>query len=460
MSSGPLGLDCRVNRSYLRAGRKAVLFLSVDVQAREVEELPEALAPSILNVCLAIDCSSSMAGAKLDTAKKAAVQIVGSLRPADHVSVVRFAARATVAVQRQRAENKGEIQERIGRMKLGSTTAMYDGMKTSHQELRGGGIGGVTDLVSGSGIAEGFKKLFGRKPAATSTPTAAPATAVKQLGVSRLILLTDGQPTEGPTDEPSFVDLSKEVRNSGISITTLGIGKDYNEDLLTAIAATSGGKWYHVTDVGRLPDIFAEELTEMKTVMLIRPELHAHLMSGAELSNIYRVGTMVTEMTERDYKRPENDYIIPLEDVRAGQTYRMVFNVHVPPKPEGTWRIARITLVAPQIELTREVIVEATQDQSRWSIETDPYPRTLLMMTQATVLARRGVSDPTIARQAQSLMETVMKDPNAATIVRQDRFLTTMGDTVIRVTEQTMLKGKLTEEDKKRLKGEATVIRK
>jgi hypothetical protein len=81
------------------------------------------------------------------------------------------------------------------------------------------------------------------------------------------------------------------------------------------------------------------------------------------------------------------------------------------------------------------------------------------MMSQATVLARKGVSDPTIAKQAQVLMETVMKDPNAATVVRQDRFLTAMGDTVIRVTEQTMLKGKLTEEDKKRLKGEATVIR-
>jgi len=460
MSSGPLSVDCRINRSYLRAGRKAVVFLSADVQAKEVKEFPEAIIPNILNVCLAIDCSASMADEKLETAKRAAMQIIGSLRPSDYISVVRFAGQADVTVSRQRAENKNEIQERIRRMKSGTLTAMYDGMKRAHNELLGEGIGGATALVSGSGVVEGFKKWFGRKPSPTPSPTTAPPTAVKELGVSRLILLTDGQPTKGPTDETSFEGLSKEIRNSGISITTLGIGDDYNEDLLTAIAATSGGKWYHITDVSRLPDIFADELTEMKTVMLIRPELHARLMSGAELSNIYRVGTMVTEMTERDFRREGNDYTIPLEDVRVGQTYRMVFNVHVPPKPEGTWRIAKITLVAPQIELTKDVVVESTQDQSRWSIESDPYPRTLLMMTKATVLARKGVGDPTVAKQAQILMETVMKDPNAATVVRQDRFLTTMGDTVIRVTEQTMLKGKLTEEDKKRLKGEATIIRK
>lgn len=454
MSAYPLDLVCKVNRSHLRADRKAVVFLSAEVEAKE---LPEAITPGALSVCLAIDCSGSMAGEKLQTAKDAAIQIVGSLRPTDYISVVRFAGQADVVVPRQRVENKNEIQQRLRRMRSGTLTAMYDGIKKAHKELLGGGIEGATALVSGSGIVEGFKKLFGRKPA-PGPKTASPA-ATNELGVSRIILLTDGLPTKGPTDESSFVNLSKGVRDGGISVTTLGIGEDYNEDLLTAIAVASGGKWYHITDVRRLPDIFAEELTEMKTVMLIKPELHAHLMSGAELSNIHRVGTMVIEMTERDFRRVGNDYTIPLEDVRVGQTYRVVFSVHVPPKPLGTWRIAKITLVAPQVELTRDVVVESTQDRSLWSIEGDPYPRTLLMMTQATVLARKGVGDPTVAKQAQGLMETVMKDPNAVTVVKQDRFLTAMGDTVMRVTEQTMMKEKLTEEDKKRLKGEATVVR-
>lgn len=459
MSSSPLTLECRINRNYLRVERKAVVFLSAEVQTKEARELSEAGASNIINVCMAIDCSSSMSGEKFETAKKAAIQIVDLLKPTDYVSVVRFADEANVVIPRQKVANKGEIQQRIQSMKLGSTTALYDGIKKSHKELLGGTLDSATELISTTGIVGGFKKLLGRKPATASTGTPVSPVVHEGLGVGRLILLTDGQPTKGPQDEASFVDLGKNIRNSGISITTLGIG-DYNEDLLTAIAATSGGKWYHVTDIRRLPNIFAEELTEMKTVMLIRPELRVHLMSGAELSNIYRVGTMVIEITERDYKRAGNEYVIPLEDVRVGQAYRMVFNVHVPAKPEGIWRIARITLSAPQLELSRDVTVESTNDQSRWGVESDPYPRTLLMLTQATVLARKGVGDPTVARQAQDLMQTVMKDPNAATVVRQDRFLTAMGDTVIRVSEQTILKKDLTEEDKKRLKGDTTVIRK
>lgn len=164
MSSSPLTLECRINRNYLRVERKAVVFLSAEVQTKEARELSEAGASNIINVCMAIDCSSSMSGEKFETAKKAAIQIVDLLKPTDYVSVVRFADEANVVIPRQKVANKGEIQQRIQSMKLGSTTALYDGIKKSHKELLGGTLDSATELISTTGIVGGFKKLLGRKP--------------------------------------------------------------------------------------------------------------------------------------------------------------------------------------------------------------------------------------------------------------------------------------------------------
>jgi Ca-activated chloride channel family protein len=438
-----LNLDCRVNRSFLRANRKAVVFVSAEVKAGE-----SLHAPTSLHMCLAIDCSQSMAGEKLETAKNAALQIVDQLRPTDYISVVAFADKASVIVLRETATNKDEIRRRIQQIELGSLTDLYAGMELAYNVLTG------AFQSSEPGLVKGFKQLLRLEQVlATTSPT-----SLSGFGINRLILLTDGQPTKGHTDERSFVDLSKKIRDSGISITPIGIGEDYNEDLLIAIATASGGRWYAITDVrGEIPKVFAQELSDMKTVMLVRPVLHVHLMAGAELSNIYRIGLMATEVV--DFQRAGSDYIIPLEDVRAGHVLRIVFNIHIPPKPVGVWRIAKITLTGPGTELSKDVVIESTEDQSRWGVETDPYPRALLMLTRATVLARKGVGDATIAVQARDLIETVMKDASAATVVKQDGFMATLRDTVIKAVEQTTMKSKLTEEEKKKLKEETTVMR-
>jgi Ca-activated chloride channel family protein len=418
---GTVSLDCRVNRGYLRADRKNVVFISAEVG---VEEALREAGP--LYVCLVIDRSGSMIGKKYNMAKEAAAKIAGQLRPDDYVSLVEFADEAHVVIEWQKGTNKEEIAKKIRGMRLGIKTTI---------------LGAATDLHAG--LRRAFESVG-------SVPSGGQ-------GASRIILLTDGRPTKGRKDEDSFVGLSKKIRDKGVSIIALGIGKRYNEDLLIAIASASDGRWYHITDPNQLPGLFEEELSNMKTVVLVRPALQAHLMSGAELSNVYRVGEMVTEVV--DYQRENGKYVIPLEDVRAGSDSKIVFKVHVPPKPEGKLRIAKLAVSAPGTELTEDIAVESTHDQSRWGVETDPYPRALLTLAEATVVARQAVSDPTQVKRAQELVETVMRDPAAATEVRKDPSLMGIGSTVLRVTE-TVARGKLTEEDKKRLKQDATVIRK
>jgi Ca-activated chloride channel family protein len=404
-------LQCRVNRDYVRAERKNTIFVSAEVQA---EETPAEAAP--VHMCLAVDCSASMEGEKIEMAKEAAIRFIQQLRPQDYVSVVRFASSADVLVSKRPAVEKDEIIDRVTNLKLGTLTALYDAVKLSLEQL--------------SAPLRGYNR--------------------------RLLLLTDGEPTTGPTDIDTFVELAKHLRSEGMSLSALGIGEEYNEDLLLAMAQAADGKWYHISHAAELPRVFVQELNDARTVLLVRPQLHVRLLSGAELSNIYRVGSMVMEVT--DYERTDDEVVLTLEDIRAESTYKTVFKLHIPPKPEGEWRVAELTLRAPQTELTEKVSVKSTSNPELWGKETDPYPRALLTLAQATVLSRQAVEDATLVKPAQGLIETIMKDPDAATAVRRDPSLMALGNTVVRVAE-TVVRGGLSKEDRKKLKYDATVVR-
>jgi Ca-activated chloride channel family protein len=400
-----------VNREYVRADRKNTIFVSAEVLA---EEHPTEAAP--VHMCLAIDCSASMEGDKIEMAKEAAIRFIQQLRPQDYVSVVRFASTADVLVSKRPAIEKDEIIDKITNLKLGTLTALYDAIKVSMEQL---------------------------------------STALPRYN-RRLLLLTDGEPTTGPTDVNSFVELAKHLRSEGMSLSALGIGEEYNEDLLLAMAQAADGKWYHISHASELPRVFIQELNEARTVILVRPQLHVRLLAGAELSNIYRVGSMVVEVT--DYERTDDEIIINLEDIKAESAYKTVFKLHIPPKPEGEWRVAELALRAPGTELVEKVSVKSTQNPELWGKETDPYPRALLTLAQATVLSRQAVEDATLVKEAQGLIQTVMRDPDAATAVRRDPSLMALGNTVVRVTE-TIVRGGLSEEERKRLKCDATVVR-
>ena len=63
----------------------------------------------------------------------------------------------------------------------------------------------------------------------------------------------------GPSD---LARLGRELRGDGIAVSTIGLGDDYNEDLMTALAEASNANYYYVKDAEKLPGIFAQELGE------------------------------------------------------------------------------------------------------------------------------------------------------------------------------------------------------
>jgi Ca-activated chloride channel family protein len=374
--SGDVRVQCSTNRTYLPSHKGHKLFLKIEIIPHE--EMHDSSLP--ITVCLLIDRSGSMAGTKLKNAKVGALNLIHHLTGSDNVGLVTFETHVDVVIPVQRATELERYESAIKNIGLGETTELYRGLETAHAELK--------------------------KSMDTTHKT-------PQEIVQRIILLSDGIPTdENPPS--SYRMLARSLSEEGISITALGIGEDYNEDLLSLIAENSGGAWYHITSPDSIPDIFSRELTNMKTVIISRPELILHLTPDVELDDVHKSKPLVHRISHII----EDGAVlrIPLGDIRAGETQTIVARLAIPPRPEGQCRIATVSVISGVVSHSEDVVVTYTSNESLWD-ETDPYSRTLFAVTETQIKARDGLSgDKTALKEAQSQLQTILKDPQATSI--------------------------------------------
>jgi Ca-activated chloride channel family protein len=84
--------------------------------------------------------------------------------------------------------------------------------------------------------------------------------------INRVILLSDGLANVGPSSTAALQQLGRTLCERGIAVTTIGVGDDYNEDLMAGLAQASDANYYYVKDTEKLPEIFAKELGELEHV--------------------------------------------------------------------------------------------------------------------------------------------------------------------------------------------------
>ncbi|HUC85214.1 MAG TPA: VWA domain-containing protein [Candidatus Acidoferrales bacterium] len=180
-----------------------------------------------LNLAVVLDRSGSMTGAKIEKAKEAAMQLVDRLRADDVFSLVIFSDEARVVVPAQHVEDKDALKEKIESVEARGSTALYAGVKMGADQL--------DEFLSSQRI-------------------------------NRVILLSDGLANVGPSTPRDLRRLGAELVERGISVTTIGVGDDYNEDLMAGLAEASDANYYYVQDTEKLPEIFARELGELQTV--------------------------------------------------------------------------------------------------------------------------------------------------------------------------------------------------
>jgi Ca-activated chloride channel family protein len=296
--SGEVSLTCQVGRERVTAtGSTQVAY--VLVEARPSAAVATARMP--LNLALVLDHSGSMRGAKLAAVKEAVKLVIKNMDPRDIVSVVVFDDHVRVAVPAQAAADKMALAAAVDAIKDGGGTAMSLGMNV-----------GLTEL---------------RKYATTGS-------------VNRMILLTDGV-TYGDADRCRRI--ADDAGAAGIGIYPLGIGADWDEDLLDNIGQRSSGV---PADFIRRPEdalnIFQRLFQSAAAVSVRGARLTLRLPAGVTLKRAVRVLPLITEQAQQALM--DRQVELSLGDIERNTPQAVLYELMVEPKPVGTFRVAQADL--------------------------------------------------------------------------------------------------------------------
>lgn len=312
----PPAVNCRIelDRSVLPADAPQTATIKVTLDA---PPLRQAERPPV-NLAIVLDHSGSMAGAKLEKAKEAAIAALRRLTSRDLFSLVVYDSQVETVVPAQSAANTEWIEARIREIKAGSSTALFGGVSQGAAELR--------------------KHLD---------------TAY----VQRLILLSDGLANVGPSSPDDLGRLGAALIKEHISVTTIGVGTDYNEDLMARLSRHSDGNIYFVESGADLPRIFAAELGDVLSVAAKRVRLTIECPEGVRpVSLLGRDGRIRGQTVE-----------IFLNQLYGGQEKYALVEVTIPGGRAGERReiaTARVTYDDP---LTAREVISIAQADARFS---------------------------------------------------------------------------------------------
>lgn len=263
-----------------------------------------------LNLSLVLDRSGSMEGEKMVRAREAAMFCVDQMLPTDRLSVVTFDDRIEVLFPSQPVTNKQSMKDLISRVTARGSTALHEAWVR----------GGLT-------VSE----------------------RMLDQGINRVVLITDGLANVGITNTDEIVTQAMGLYKRGVSTSTIGIGSDFNEDLLMPMAQSGGGNAWHVVEPGDMQRIFQVELEGLIAQF-------AHTVS---LSLIPADGVRVVDLLN-DFDLTETGrYRLP--NLQAGSPLDIVVQLRVGAEEVGTqMRLLDLRLgFTPQDAKNAEVLKQA-----------------------------------------------------------------------------------------------------
>jgi Ca-activated chloride channel homolog len=243
VAPSPVRLTAELDRPVLGADRPETVILKVGLygeRGAQTERLP-------VNLALVIDKSGSMDGDKIERAREAALHAVRMLASDDLVSLVAYDNGVHTLVPARRVGDGRALESAIREITAEGGTNLHGGVSAGAAELRRG---------------------------------------LEERRVHRVLLLSDGQANVGPSSPEALGRLGTELAARGITVSTIGLGLDYNEDLMTRLARRGEGNTYFVERSADLRRVFERELGDILSLVARRAVVEITLPEGARAVRI------------------------------------------------------------------------------------------------------------------------------------------------------------------------------
>lgn len=358
-----LNIVLKPHRTHLRAQTDETQKLFVMLRLIPERKIANARPP--LALALVIDTSGSMRDEvdntiKLERAIEAAHKLIDdpTLTPEDKLTVIHFNDESKVLLPLSPLQRNKAHQVVDSLRQYSGGTEMGKGMQNAYQELS-------------------------KEP---------PEVA------KRLILLTDGQ----TFDEEKCRSLGTQLAEINTPIISIGIGEEYNEDLLRELSDVTKGRWLHLQNMQQLDQFFSEEIRQVVREVVTDLQLKISVVKGVNLDSISRVYPNLVDipLTSQPYR---------LGNISAGDytVFILEFTVSGIPRPPGRARLIQFNLWASVPGLKqrliefppKELFITLTLDETAIA-QVDPEVLDYVqqknldqLVAQATKLATQGKTE-------------------------------------------------------------------
>jgi Ca-activated chloride channel homolog len=255
-------LEARLDRGALLRGSDGELHVALALRAGTPPGLPPVQPTDALVV---LDVSGSMMGQKLDYAKQALHQLIDRLSPQDRFALVTYDSEARLVTPLGTVADKTRLHRTVDGLQVLGGTNMSAGLELALDQLS-------------------------RRERAGRT--------------ARVLLLSDGHANEGDSSEAGLISRARKVVAQDDVLSAIGIGDDFNEDLMTALAERGAGNFYYLSQVGMLGRYFDAELRAASQTVASALELEFEPAPGVQLTELG--GYPVERVGERYVVRPGN----------------------------------------------------------------------------------------------------------------------------------------------------------
>jgi hypothetical protein len=212
---------------------------------------PKVIEEGTFNLSIVLDKSGSMSeSGKIEFAKEGLKLMLDALDEKDILSIVVYDTTAEVFMEPTKVTDKEKIKAMIDTITPDGSTNLYDGMILGYEHV--------------------LKSM-------STVPKAQ----------HRTMLITDGLVNTGVTDQKKILEDSKKYNDEGVGITTIGVGKEFNLDLMYQLANQGSGNFYFLDSASKLSEVFEQEIKYLLTPVAKDLFMSFRLTDGFETEAIY-----------------------------------------------------------------------------------------------------------------------------------------------------------------------------
>jgi len=248
-----------------------------------------------VDLVVVLDRSGSMNGRKINDAKKAVIHLLGCLTSRDRMSIITYSngveiLSPLVHVNDSTRENLSALVHRIN-------------------------AGGGTNLSGG--LYNGIATLMQTRETDRQR---------------KIIVISDGLANHGITSPAELGAMAANASEHNLAVSTVGVGYDFNEVLMTTIADHGAGNYYFLENPQNFARVFEKEFETSRHVAATGVEVRIPLKDGLQL-----VGAGGFPIRIED-----NVAVIRPGNILAGQQRKIFLSYHVPTEQERIFSLGKI----------------------------------------------------------------------------------------------------------------------